>query len=48
VTQTAGTLSGSQRLKRAGAIYLLAKRAVRLSDSERARLFDSKGATKLL
>jgi hypothetical protein len=32
----------------AGAIYLLAKRAVRLSDSERARLFDSKGATKLL
>lgn len=27
MTQTAGTLSGSQRLKRAGAIYLLAKRA---------------------
>jgi len=46
VTQTAGTLSGSQRLKGAGAIYLLAMQAVRLS--ERVRLFDSKGATKLL
>ena len=29
-TQTAGTLSGSQRLKRAGALYLLAMPAVRL------------------